>query len=442
MNNFTKNVAPGTDKAFIPSGLEIKKLQLINHRDEVVDLKFILHNFSITESLYSPTIIAKFEFIEAANSIEELKLIGEERIKLLFGRRNHDISRDDDEEIEFELFVTEFPKFDRRGNENVQNFAISAVSRHAFINKTKKISRAFNDNTLLEIRKILETDLGVTNIVELGSAISRSRGVLPFQRPLTAVEYLRKNSFNDLGAPFYVFQTLGGEVILGSHSDLIESPTYETYFDYKVYNKQVLSKQDYIQRKIRMLEVSSKLGFGKIFNAQKGAYASENNYLDLGNKTYTKTDYTFGLSSTLNPKSTVSDTFEVDYKNEFKSHCEYISTNEFAFNGETKNHNNLRKLDGHRVTSYLENFEFTQHDIKFFGDANLNAGKIIELRFPKAMEVNERRRFLTESDPSDMFDQNLSGKYLVVSAIHKFQDGEYFTNVRVKKDSMSGTFNI
>ena len=53
------------------------------------------------------------------------------------------------------------------------------------------------------------------------------------------------------------------------------------------------------------------------------------------------------------------------------------------------------------------------------------------------MDPQVRNQKLYDADPNDIFDNNLSGKYLIVSAAHTLEDGEYFTNIRVKKDSLS-----
>ena len=77
------------------------------------------------------------------------------------------------------------------------------------------------------------------------------------------------------------------------------------------------------------------------------------------------------------------------------------------------------------------------HDVQLFGDSLLNAGKVVELKFPKVRDPQVREEKLYDAAPNDLFDQNLSGKYLIVSAEHTLEDGEYFTNIRVKKDSLA-----
>ena len=439
MNSLPKNFAPGGNKAFVPSAINLKSVELTNHKGQVFDLSPIVSKFSISESIHSTSIIVNFTIVDSNDTIDDLQLIGQEKIEFVLVRELRE-NLTDEEEIKLNLTLAEFPRYQRGNNENIQTYEISAVSSFAILDKAFKISRFYNNNTVEEIKKIYEVDLGVTDIEEIGSSISRSRGVLRWQHPLQAVEHFRKNTYNDVGSSFYVFQRLTGKTVIAAQSDLVSESIYSTYYDGKEFTSEPLSQDDFVERATRMVNVSSQLKLGKVFNSKNGAYASENNYLDYGNKTYTKLDFTFDnfpLDKTLNKKTPLSKSAEIDYSQTFQAHCEYISTNEFAYDGETKNNNNLRKENGHVVKSFTENLEFVMHDIQLFGDSFLNAGRVVELKFPKVMDPQEKRNKLFNSDPSDKFDQNLSGKYLIVSASHVLEDGEYFTNIRVKKDSLS-----
>ena len=66
----------------------------------------------------------------------------------------------------------------------------------------------------------------------------------------------------------------------------------------------------------------------------------------------------------------------------------------------------------------------------------LNPGRVIELKLQRTMDPQNFQDLL-EKNPRDIWDEHLSGKYLITSAIHTFEDGKYFTNVKVKRDSFS-----
>ena len=73
----------------------------------------------------------------------------------------------------------------------------------------------------------------------------------------------------------------------------------------------------------------------------------------------------------------------------------------------------------------------------------MNPGTVINLKFPKAVDPAIMKGLLRNmankpTSARDLFDDHLSGRHLITSVNHLFEDGEYFSEVRVKKDS----FNI
>jgi len=281
--------------------------------------------------------------------------------------------------------------------------------------------------------------------------ISKFKGTINTQTPLDAIEWLRKKTYDDNKAPYYFFQTLNGDVNLSSHTELVEQPVYYNYYSTRGFNHVPNTEEDYLERKQRILEITSDLRLGKIFQAIDGAYASENFYLDVGTKTFTSTEFSYsgktiegekntppepparvGLDpvNSLGRKSSISSNFLIDnapINENYQSHHEYVSTNAFAFGDTEKNYNEMKKESGGITKAYVENLESITHDLKLFGDYELNAGKVIDINLPRA----------TEPDIQEGIDKHLSGKYLITSSIHTFENGEYFTQVKVKRDSFT-----
>jgi hypothetical protein len=77
------------------------------------------------------------------------------------------------------------------------------------------------------------------------------------------------------------------------------------------------------------------------------------------------------------------------------------------------------------------------HDIRLNGNFKLNAGRKIQLEFPKAIDPIAYKDFTGKSGEADHRNKFLSGKYLITSAIHEFENDEYYVNLRVKRDSFS-----
>ena len=177
----------------------------------------------------------------------------------------------------------------------------------------------------------------------------------------------------------------------------------------------------------------------KILQGKDGAYASENFYLDIGKKTFTSTIYEYASikKNSLGKKSSISKQFKINDEKTIdkmtEAHHEYISTNAYAF--DQYNYNELKKESAGITQGYVENMETMSHELKLFGDLNLNAGTVIEIKIPRAIDPAVQDKFLRNS--AGKYDDYLSGNYLITSAIHSFRNGEYYTEVKIKRDSFS-----
>ena len=450
MSNISKNIDSGSSRSVTPGSYKIKSIKLFTHTGDDFLIQNVVTKLIITESIYSNTLMCKLSVRDTTNMIENLPLIGQERIEIQLEHKPLS-SKTQIAKIDLEFYVTEYPLYGRSSEKHIQSFSFSGISKYAYISRFKKISRAVDGLTSDGISNIVSSDLGSSSFVMNNPPISKFKGTINTQTPLDAIEWLRKKTYDDNKAPYYFFQTLNGDVNLSSHTELVEQPVYYNYYSTRGFNHVPNTEEDYLERKQRILEITSDLRLGKIFQAIDGAYASENFYLDVGTKTFTSTEFSYsgktiegekntppepparvGLDpvNSLGRKSSISSNFLIDnapINENYQSHHEYVSTNAFAFGDTEKNYNEMKKESGGITKAYVENLESITHDLKLFGDYELNAGKVIDINLPRA----------TEPDIQGGIDKHLSGKYLITSSIHTFENGEYFTQVKVKRDSFT-----
>lgn len=444
MNNVSRNIDSGTNKSIIPGAYKIKSVLFFNHAGEELEIQNIVTKITITESIYSNTLICKANVRDTTNLVEDFPLIGQERVRIKFERRGEDGT---DKVLDLEFYITEYPLYGRGREKHVQVFSFTGISKHAYVSRFKKISRAFEGLTSDEISNIITKDLGSDKFVLNSPPISRFKGTINTQTPLDAAEWLRKKTFDNKQAPYYLYQTINGDINLSSHTELVEQEKYLDYYSSRDFNHQPNTEEDYLERKHRILEITSDLKLGKIFQAIDGAYSSENFYLDIGNKTFTSTEFSYGLNEKKQPspppslgkKQPFSSSFLIEdelINNKFQSHHEYISTNAFAFDTTDRNYNEMKKESGGITKAFVENLETITHDLKLFGDFDLNAGKVIGITLPRAVEPDIQRDVVGKTQ-NGYVDEHLSGKYLITSSIHIFENGEYFTQVKIKRDSFT-----
>ena len=424
--------------ALAPSGFTIKKCSMTRYDGGAdIDITPLVVKINLIESLYAPTIVAQISLKDAANFMEEFPVCGHERVHLILERIEHDTEVE--KRIELKFIVTEYPLYGKQegGNANVQAYTLSAISEHAFLSSIKKISRQFNGQTDKEIIKILNEDLGHYNIRQLGTVITAAKGVLPRMKPLEACEWFRSRSCDNPESPIFLYQTIDGVIHLVSYSELIKEKVHGVYKDTRAFTQNPQSIEDYKERATRLLSVTSNLRFGRVFQSQSGAFASKMNYVDIATKTYGTKHYGYNIEkNTLTGNPPFSSAFKISDKGlgeYYDAHSNKVSLNTLAY-GEQQNTNVLRKDYEQKVRSFTESLETMTHDIRIYGDYEFHPGKVITLKFPKALDPAEAELSTEDDHPGE--DKLLSGKYLVTSAQHTFENGEYFINARVKRDSM------
>lgn len=449
-----KNITPD-GVALVPSAFLIDEIVITNKIGETADIQNLVTEFSITESLYSPSLFCSLSVKDNVNLLETLPLYGQETIRISVYRQSGE--NGPDQRISLEFYLTEYPVFGRPKEQHTQVYTLRGISPHAFRNSQQKISRFWKGPTSDQIVKIYQDAFGQSLNVQ-GAAISKGQGIINIQPPMQAADWFRRRTFDGQFAPFYLFQTIDGIINLKSHTVIANDQVYDRYIDSRDFRNDVATELDYESRRRRIVDVSSDLNLSKYFPSEKGTFASENNYLDIAQKSFSRKYYSypgqFPLSSTLEGRSVLeppppfepqillnnsylNQSFSAPAPTEqeeemganFFSYMEHIATNSSAFEGSFQNYSTSLSQDSiYRLNAFEGVFNTYVHDLVLFGDMDLKAGTKIELEFPRAVDPEQVGQ-------DDLIDRHLSGKYIVTSAIHEFKNREYFVRIRVKRDS-------
>ena len=444
-----------TGAALTPGSYRIRKITITNKIGEVADIQSLITEFSITESLFSPALVCKVSVKDAANFIETFPVYGQETLRISVQRIQG--PKGALQEIDLLFYVTEYPLFGRPKQQHLQAFTITGVRPHAYASSLERISRSWNGPVADQITKISGDFFGISPLVR-GGPIAEGRGIINIQPPLLAIDWFRRRLFNGIFAPFYFYERLSGDIYLDSHDFLVNEPEHGIYYDGRDFNEVVATQEDYEQRKRRMLDVTSALKLSKYLQAEKGTFASENNFLDIATKQFSKRyfDYEgrFPKQGTLEKTSVLEPPKAMDYgpldilgspsadinpeelNSKYFSYMEFLSTNSSAYEGDIQNYStSLSSTAIDTLNSFIGLFNTYNHDVRLFGDMELNAGSKVILKFPKA--VDPQQELEANGSLADKYDDSLSGKFLVVSAIHTFSSGKYYTDIRCKRDSFT-----
>ena len=493
MANLTNLATLSTNEIRVPSAYSIDSIMLTNHNGRIIDIQKIVTDFTLTESIYHPGLILSLNVKDVVNFMEEFRLTGHETITVNLSRKtyipgNKGNIKIDDQKLSHLFYVSEYPLYGKFEN-RVQVYTIKGVSKHIFMSKFKKISRAYSGDIKNFVRDVLINDLNVSS-----SAIEMTEDntdivkfIVPNLSPIDAIQWALRRAYDSHGSPFYCYETLGGKIKIDSHTDFNRRSNVEPYREYKegrFFSFEPGSLEDYDERRSRIMDLSSDLRMSKFLSGANGAYASKSIYVDIATKQIVTTEFDYnseftnmakiGNFSTLSQRFAPEDIYagksytpdrsfseraeEIkagrarslsDFKN---SNINYISLNTKAFDKTTdvaEKTSFVRKFESipnyHKSTvssriniaqSVTENLETVVHDFTVSGDFELNCGKVVLLKIaassdPKADVKDERAKI--NNPGADRF---FSGNYVVTSIIHNFAE-DYFSSVRVKTDSFS-----
>ena len=430
-------------ESLVPSAYVCDGIFLTNHKGKSFDIQNIVTEFSIKESLYNPFLTCSFSVRDAVNFLEFHEIIGQEVVVIKLSKTDPRQTK----EISLKFFITEYPLYAK--SEKQDSFAVftfKGISRHAYLSQLKKVSKSFNGNVVDNVCKLLEEkELGLDfpkkNIIcDSSECVTTMKYVIPFSQPLIAISRLLNVAVDAQGSPFYMYQTLKGDIHIKSLANLLDetkNPPYgNPYVKTTNFKAEPNTIEDYSERMQRILKINSDLKLNTIGKMRKGTYASENNFLDISSKQYKTIEYDYLKDYAKDKPSNINPEWKINEKslNEYsQSYSTYISTNDLAFSESPEGNISEQKQLFDRLKRSQQNLLDTQtHTIVLNGDFDLISGRLIEILIPKSI-ANQNQSKLLDVSETEVIDEAMSGKYLVTGVTHLFKQGQMISNLKIKR---------
>ena len=423
MSRVNSKLANGSE-ALVPSSYTLAEVLLTPSNGEVRDITDLCAQINIRESLYAGSLQCDINILDAANVLEKLKVVSGEVLDLLITRRLTDGQSDKYSHTFRIAEVSSFAKL----KPGTQTYVFKCISEHAYMSQLKTISKPFNNVPGALIQNIC-TDVLAIDPKELSINTETKQtitGVYPRMRPMYLISWLTRRSY-DNGSPFFFYETLGQGIFFDSYENMINKKSYNEYMHSPFINTTIGSDENIKQLKNKILKIATDLNMSKYVDVANGAYSSTLHTLDIATKTYKKSSYTYGKDLKLNKNGVLPS--KLDFNDRaIESHREstnfYVSLNTSAASGGS-NYHAPNDTDLLTANAYIENMDGTVLTIDIYGDFKLSVGMVITCNVIKSVESAENERGK---------DKYLSGKYLVTSINHRFED-EYIMQLLLKKDS-------
>lgn len=446
-NTTNKSIVDDKGNSITNSAYQLVRCVMENVSGQSRDIRNMIAYIKIHESLFSPALVCEIGIRDETNFLEEFNITGNEILFIEIVTKTFDVERT----LSYKFIVQEYNDYARNAvDTQVQAYTLVAVSEHAYIAPLKTISRTISGSSASIIERIMRDDLNVSKFISFGNCGTQFNANINISNPLKAAMRIVKSAADINRTPYFLYQDLSGIVQLAPLSfinDRAENPIYKTFQNKLYLDTTPMTHANYLERSTQMLEVNSNIGLAPSLQAKKGAFASENRYIDIAKKNYRK--HIFDAPAVLKSEHSTSKK-DVAYGQSIKNKREseagsplnkipqaniaYHYVNRSAYNG-PKNVNELEEEQAHISRAYISNYDACSHSFKVMGDIFLNPGRTISLHFPKATDPNIYKNLTGRSD-TEQYDLMLSGQYLIFSAIHTFERGVHSTEITAKTDSI------
>jgi hypothetical protein len=387
----------------------------------IKDLKFIVQDFNIYESIYNSTVSGDITIKDANNELTEMALCGNEYLYIEFIKS--------EDEIPYSKFFRIYKVSDvTLHNFSTLTYKIHFASEEFVLNQQIRLSKSYKG--FYNFQAVADILLNYLNVnperFEFEETINPLKQyIVPNLRPLEAINALTVFSLNPtLTSAFLFFETYNGFKFL-SLETLYKKGAFKTL---TIYPQNIMVDQynkTADRSSITELEIPQLFDTLQLIN--NGGASASMLKMDLINQSYeaaASNPVNITPFTTLNeflPFNNIVNRFGTSLI-DGSSYMRYFSSHDDPLVDKwlLQRANQLALLNNNRV------------NVKIAGDTELEAGDVVYLDFPYFQPLNNNDE--TVPDPYK------AGNYLITGLRHRIADNKYVTYLELCKDSVISAF--
>ena len=447
----------------------LKQVVLINHLGFKVDVKFLMTELNIYESIYKSAVTGSIVIADDGNQIARMSVQGLE--KIAFFLKTPGVSYGSEDVIDaseetgepFHIYKISNRKQPTPG---LMIYTLHFASREFMRNLRTKVSQAYDGKYDQAVRNIISDPdyLDSKKKLHYETTGNANKIVVPNLSPFEAINMIAGKSVADKyrGVGYYFYETTSGYYFRSWQSMITGQGEFARPY-----------KQDFYYQPLRMGSDPTVLKFGQskierayqsvesyefvnnfhdvAANTTLGTYAHRVITHDLFNKSYDITDYNFHREYNKTPhtdtvgewgntKYPIMDT-PVDYDNaknlsDYKeSRVSLQTTTPFLHDKDVGKYGLEPLQDGLKTGQRVSQSNQVEHGTALIltvkGQSNLQAGDMIRFNLKDVNSSNSK-------DPGD--DPRFSGNYIITKIRHQVQGDAYRMTLECAKDSVATAY--
>lgn len=406
MDNITQTITT-------PGQVIVEKVTLFSNNGFVFDLRPIMTDFTIKESIKDVFVSGSIGITESLNIPRFAPIIGEEYVHMIFYTPSM-------KKINYIFAVS---GLSRRilSNKN-STYAIQLISPGAILSNLKQISKSFDNMPYSQMAQILYTDIfqNDTNAFVFKDSRYKKKYVANYDFPANIITDLAGRTIDPENNANYVFY----ERLDNTYNFLPLVDDSPVKFEYVNFLSGIAGVNNLIEyTRIRDMEIHSSLNVLK--NMNTGVFGNEIIEIDTVYKTITQTNETyhglFDKSTHLNDHPLLPNTQVIgDARGAIT-----------VFPKASYNHDRILNNEDYKDVMVNRDFQLSSIDshtisIEVYGASERHIGDKVKIliQAPQAADIENEK-----------YDPHLSGIYLIAAITHSVSNNQYVTVLLLIKDS-------
>ena len=439
----------------------LSHIDLINHKGEIIDLKYIVIEMNIYEPIYKNAVTGSIVITDAKNQIGRLEIQGLERIAFKLASPGITDAEDLlDASVETGEPFHVYKITDRKQvNQGLLVYTLHFASREFMRNLRTKVSQAYNGRLDMAVQKILQDEnyLDTRKRLKYEKTGNKDKIVIPNLRPFDAIQMIADKAIpekSDAGVGYFFYQTVKGfrfrswESMVSKQGSSLRKPkqTFH-YMPLKHKDDSVENKIEHDYKSVQSYRFINNF-HDVAANTALGTYAHKVISYNFYDKSFVSPEYNYHTeyqrTAHTDFENNIKDNNKhpvaggpVDYDNE-KNISEYpesrvslLGTTQFLHNKDTGAKYGLDvEQDGvfnaQRISQRNQILHGTCLKLVIKGQSYLEPGDLIEFKLRPV-----------DSDKVDVEeDSRYGGQYVITKIRHQIADDIYTMVLECAKDSI------
>ena len=436
----------------------LESLKLYNADEEMIDISGVVLEIDIHEDMDKPGIIGKVLLSTTVNIVNDLPIIGEEKLELViqtpplqgmeffkkeWAKVNTKQKDGSSEEVDKRFHVYSIDTRVHASNFSQSTFVIKFCSQEMMTDMNKSITRSMKGTAFELAEEIFREDINSPKDMTFSKTESIQNIVIPNLSPMETINFIGTITEDMEKCPsFYFFENHHGYHFRSLRDIFLEDPIWQLGMASEGINADNLMSQ------LQSLTGHNMSHNDKLLDIKNGVLGSKLLVHDIFNKRYLIKDYNyiseFHIEHHLNGDNenpiytstddykesrTLYQTMSIKEKNNKQFNGLYYGTHDLPH--ELANNQSSRRLSHKEQIDQSFGLE-----CQVAGNTNLTCGTLIEVSIPKAVDSNH------ETYGED--DRFFTGHFLVNRVRHRFTSdgGNHIAYLHLTKDSQTSDFDF